>query len=171
MMKRNHLLAAATAVGVAAGLAHWPVSVVGLAIGVPTSLLNDLDTPMSTLGRRAGPVPYLIRLLGIRHRTVLHSALFVALVTSGILFWGTVHHWAYVRLVAVSVGAGLLSHPLADAFTEHGVPLFWPVPYRVRLARIRVDSPFERIAVTAGLLALAFGVLTWVGTHNGWAWL
>ena len=170
MMKHNHLLAAASAVGIADGVLHWPVSVLGLALALPAGLISDLDTPTSSFGRRAGPLPYLIRLVGIRHRTFFHSLPFAAIVFAGLVQLGSLHHWALTRLIAVSVTAGILSHSLlADVYTEHGVEFFWPVPIRLRLAHLHVNSVAERTWVTLLMMAGAVAITAYVGSRFGWA--
>ena len=168
MMKHNHLMAAATAVGIADGLVHWPITVLGLAVALPAGLISDLDTPTSSFGQRSGPLPYLIRAMGIQHRTLFHSVLFAALVASGVLWLGTAHHWPYTQVVALSAFAGIMAHPIADAFSASGVSIFWPVPVRVRFARMRVEGMTERTWVTLLMMVLAVGVTAYVGSRYGW---
>ena len=168
MMKQNHLLAAATAVAAMDGLAHWPVTVLGMAVALPAGLLSDLDTASSAFGRKAGPIPYLIHRLGIRHRTLFHSLTFAAWFAAGLLALGTSLHWPWTRVVALSAFAGLMAHPFADAFTESGVSILWPVPLRLRLGHLKVNSALENGPIRLGLMALSVAVIGFVGAHYGW---
>lgn len=89
-----------------------PAMVVGILAG---SLLPDIDTRSSTIGRI---VPVLPRLL--KHRTLTHSVWVVVL---GWLLWAP-------------LGFGMALHVVADCFTTEGVELFWPAKLSVRVPLI-----------------------------------
>jgi inner membrane protein len=52
---------------------------------------------------------------------------------------------------------GWLSHIAADALSGHGVPAFWPLPWRLNLGSIKTGGALDRtlggIAVTVAVLA------------------
>lgn len=75
------------------------------------------------------------------HRGLSHwglAALAVYLVALGI-----------VPSLALPLAAGWLSHLVLDAFNAPGVPLFWPLPWRLHLASIRSGGHLD-------------GALTWL---------
>ncbi|WP_052366634.1 metal-dependent hydrolase [Geomicrobium sp. JCM 19055] len=89
------------------------------------SLLPDLDTPKSKLGRR---FPFFLLsyplywLFG--HRTWTHSLMFV-----GISFVLSLVIWVLFPLpfyVVLGLPIGVLSHVLGDYCFDSGVPLFYP---------------------------------------------
>ena len=98
--------------------------VCGMLIG---SLLPDIDTPKSKIGRK---VPVTSHLLGffIGHRTLFHS-LAVPVFLSILTFWvkrmGSVSLFPVLFLVG-SVTLGYILHIILDSFTKEGVPLLYP---------------------------------------------
>lgn len=137
MLGRNHVpvgvaawLVAAHALGQPA-LSAWTFG--GAALAGVGALLPDLDHPHSIIGRRAPILSWPLRLLA-GHRGFTHSALGVAAAGWGL--WQLVsglaaHGWLTWCLVPLLVG--YLSHLVADACTEGGVALWWPLPGRVHL--------------------------------------
>ena len=82
----------------------WPL----FGLGLLFSLIPDLDTPKSLLGRLFPPSKWLNTRFG--HRTLTHSALFLGL--------------SYI--VGPAAFLGLASHILLDLLTPSGVQLAWP---------------------------------------------
>jgi inner membrane protein len=113
-----------------------PVLAVALSVAVVAlaALAPDLDHAGSTLARVAGPVSRvpargLARLL--KHRGPLHSPL--AALAAGVLAALLGVHLGVTGLGQL-VDYGWAAHVLADALTDRGVPLLWPVwRRRVRL--------------------------------------
>lgn len=87
------------------------------------SLLPDLDTTKSKLGRRLWPVAFLISLF-VKHRTATHSLLFVSgvIVSSGVVVIVLKLTWFYT----LALGLGTMSHIIGDWLTSRGVPLLYP---------------------------------------------
>jgi inner membrane protein len=134
------------------------ILLLGLLIGVslnPTiavwavlgSLLPDLDTPKSAIGRLLRPLAvWLERKYG--HRQATHSLMalgLLALVSAPLInlnkFW-----W-------LAVLSGYLSHLIVDSTNKSGVPLFFPNPIRAVMPkavkyRIACGSKAELILVT-----------------------
>lgn len=132
MNHRAHAVAGAGLFLVGAWGAHLaPESAaLGTAVAVMAALAPDLDKRGSTAARFLGPVTGLAAwaLEGtVGHRGALHSLLAAAAVAAVALHVGGF-------LVGAAVFLGWWSHLLTDALTPSGVPLFWPCPYRWRLA-------------------------------------
>lgn len=89
-----------------------PAVVVGIVAG---SLLPDVDSPTSTIGRVIPVIPHLIK-----HRTITHS-IWLALL-AGLLWW--------------PLGVGIALHILLDCLTTEGVPIFWPAKACVKVPAI-----------------------------------
>jgi membrane-bound metal-dependent hydrolase YbcI (DUF457 family) len=129
----------------------------GVAVVALAALAPDLDRAGSTLARVASPVSRVIaravaRLL--KHRGPLHSAP-AALAAGGLA--ALLGQRLGLAGLGLLVGYGWAAHVLADALTDRGVPLWWP------LWRRRVRLPWglgpatggkgEAAVVVAGLVA------------------
>jgi len=88
------------------------------------SLLPDVDTTKSAIGKIFYPVSWLIyRKFG--HRTITHSFLFLALVWSSFIAlskFGIIHDPNFIKIALFS----LLSHFVFDMVTISGIPLLYP---------------------------------------------
>lgn len=63
--------------------------------------------------------------------------------------------------LALAVGLGALCHVLADALTPEGVPLAWPIRWRLALPLVsRTGNAAEGVVASAGLVGLIW--LSWV---------
>jgi inner membrane protein len=136
-----------------------PVVPVALSVGVVAlaALAPDLDHARGTLARSAGTPGRIAagavgRLLG--HRGPLHSALAALLVGA---LGELLGRWLGVSGVGLLVGYGWAAHVLADALTDRGVPLLWPL-WRRRVRPPRglgpaTGGPGEAVAVVVGLVA------------------
>jgi len=141
--------------GAAAGVAVAHVlhgdTLMAAAIGGTMGLLPYVDTEQSALGRR---LPRWWHALTPGHRGVTHSLAWCGAVTAlvyGLQVWLLTHTPESPYLVLV-VLAGLLSHLAADACTDHGVPLLWPIRVRVGLPwplAFRTGSWPERVVTVA----------------------
>jgi len=122
-MKAATHLAFAGLVGVVAKGLGADIGVVGgVALGVG-SLLPDIDTTTSGLGRWVKPLSSVVeRRFG--HRTVTHSLLGIALFALLFAWLSLVSFEAWLLLLV-----GILSHLLSDAHNVTGVPLLWPLRF------------------------------------------
>ena len=130
MTSSSHLAGAAVFYLVYCALTEDPVSVEGLAAAAAGSLLPDIDTPTSSVGRPFFPLArWINEKLG--HRTATHGllgALLFGLAVAGLE--------ALARAsgplapdgspLAVCLTLGYLSHVLIDTLNKTGVELFWP---------------------------------------------
>jgi inner membrane protein len=90
------------------------------------SLLPDLDSPVSTLGKLLPINPLRI----LHHRGPLHSALILIALMGIYLSTG--------QLWQLGLFVGYASHLFADALTLKGIPLFYPIKINFRLCPIPI---------------------------------
>ena len=115
---------------------HYLLCVAATTLG---SLLPDIDTPYSYLGRRLKLISYPIyKIFG--HRTITHSLLTwtILLFASPIFNHGNISDITY-SIFCVSLYTGILSHLLLDIISTSGVCLLYPL-FNVRfhlLPRLR----------------------------------
>ncbi|GIM47624.1 hypothetical protein DNHGIG_31730 [Collibacillus ludicampi] len=117
----------------------------------------DVDQPQSYVGQRIWPLAIALSGLGIRHRTLTHSLLFLA----GL--WGVLQLLPLSDMIRWAIWIGYASHPLIDLFNEEGVELLWPLRIRVRLLPRFLSIPVESFAETLlrGVMTLcSFWLLT-----------
>ena len=156
MVGRSHLLVGLTA-GVVfdsfthvsgpslVGSSHVPLSLVinkalfYVMVGIG-ALLPDIDNARSTLGKKLGWVSREIQHV-VGHRTLFHSFLGLGLGAAiGVFFEKLIEYLLASRgyvapaeiisgshMVLIAVIFGCVMHIAADALTEEGVPLFWPM--------------------------------------------
>jgi inner membrane protein len=115
-----------------------------LAIIVFASLLPDIDSAYSLLGRKTKVVS-----MAFRHRGVIHS-LFVMIIFSAILLIIT-HNLYYLSAFVI----GYFSHLMLDSITPKGIPLFWPSKKRLR-GSLRTTGFFDWLLL---LIFLALDIL------------
>jgi inner membrane protein len=126
----SHLAGAAVFYLVYCALTEDPVSIEGLAATAAGSLLPDIDTPTSSIGRPLYPLARRIN-EKLGHRTATHSLLGVtvfAFVVAGLealaRATGLLSPDGFAP--AVCLALGYLSHVLIDTVNKTGVELFWP---------------------------------------------
>jgi len=141
------------------------LAVVSVMVG---ALTPDFDHPAANIGRRLLGGRQLGRIFraGLGgHRHITHSLL-------GIILIGWAARWAAIQLVnpAYTEEAlllwhaymiGYISHPVADTFTDRGVPWFLPLPWQMKLppgpeeVRVTTNSFVEHLFVRGGALVVA----------------
>lgn len=133
------------------------------------SLLPDVDTPMSAVGRLCPPLSRrLERAFG--HRTLTHSVAGMAAVAILALPLAAFGRECYFCFVA-----GYATHPFLDTMTVTGVKLFYPFSPVRCVFPLDVNSP-RRYRVTTGgkldkalTLFFALGCIpTWFIAHQGY---
>lgn len=130
MLGKSHFV-----MGVALGsLISWPAAVsAGIA-----SLLPDIDTHESTVGRLVSPVSWAIEKT-VGHRNLFHS------------IWAAMAVYLSCQFlpydVSLGVLIGYLSHILLDAFNPAGVRIFWPVPFNLSIPLVQAGSLLEYLLV------------------------
>jgi Predicted membrane-bound metal-dependent hydrolases len=101
------------------------------------ALSPDIDIHTSKLGSSVKPLSALINAL-FGHRTICHSPI-VWLIVSGSLY--SLYPAAFIYILAFI--AGVLSHLFLDMLNKAGIPIFWPLKKRFRLAGIKTGSFLE----------------------------
>ncbi|QQE79665.1 metal-dependent hydrolase [Alicyclobacillus sp. SO9] len=136
-----------------AGLHWWtPVLVVAAGLAAP---VPDIDQPESWIAHKI-PLGQVVGRF-VRHRTVTHSLLFLA------LLWVVLLRVVQIPLplglswhsVAWALWIGYASHPLADLLNPQGVQLLWPLPWWVKVLPEPIAIPVE-----SGREALLHAILT-----------
>lgn len=139
-------------------------SLVGCIIG---SLLPDIDQASNRLwdlipaGHLVGK---LARIILRSHRTLSHSLLGIFLfykVIGLILFKLLNPAYINIDIVYTSIMVGFLSHLLLDSFTEEGLPLFFPIKWKIGFPpiaswRIKTGKWFEKFIVFPGIIVYLF---------------
>lgn len=136
-------------------------SSIGCIVG---ALLPDIDQETNRLwdlipaGHIIGDV---LGKLFLAHRTLSHSVLGVFIVYKLLglvlpkLFNST---FINVQILFASIMVGYLSHLLADALTEEGLPLFFPIKWKIgfppiRAWRIKTGGWFEKLVIFPATIA------------------
>lgn len=101
------------------------------------SVFPDIDQPKSKMGQQ---IPVVSRLMRgtFGHRGFCHSLLFLL-----ILYFLVVYFLPSMSYYSIVFCLGSATHLFFDMFNSPGVPLFWPVKIRVRIAKIRTESQFN----------------------------
>ena len=97
-------------------------ALVGIALG---SLLPDADSPKSIIGRHIPVIPRLIR-----HRTLTHTIWFAAL----------------FMFLYPPLGIGIITHIVLDLCNPDGVPILWPIKWKLRIPIINRFCKSGRMA-------------------------
>jgi len=111
------------------------------------ALFPDIDTPESFIGHKIPVLPTIINMI-IGHRTFTHS---LAFLLAGYFLLGFIS-----QMIALAWLFGVGSHIIADILTPHGVQLFWPHPFRVKISAIQTGGITEAVFLLA-LLFYNFG--------------
>ncbi len=151
------------------GLGEVPVGLLMCgAAAILGSLVPDLDAEDATILREVGIWGALVKVgmkvLGLKHRGVLHSGaaiLIVAIIAEiGGGLWG---YWD----VGIAFSLGYFSHvAIADAMTISGVPLLWPHKFRFhllpRFMRLRTGGLVEKLVVMVVMAAVILLSPYWI---------
>lgn len=136
---------------------YWSSVFLSLLVAAACGLAPDIDKGGSMASRSLG-IPTRVLSWGIErsfgHRGGFHSLLGMAL---GYVLGELLGAAAGVTFLGPLVAFGWGVHLCTDAWTRHGVPLFWPLnALRVRLPpRFTTGSAMEAVMLTVSLVALA----------------
>ncbi len=88
--------------------------------------------------------------IGLKHRTVTHSLIF--LITTSVLAG------ILSREIGIAAFIGIGVHIFLDMLTKSGVQLYWPFKKRVRVARFSYDGllPNYAVIITCWILIIYF---------------
>ncbi|MFB3079206.1 MAG: metal-dependent hydrolase, partial [Lysobacterales bacterium] len=134
MTSSSHLASSAFFYLAATALLESAINIEGLAVTAAGSLLPDIDTPTSSIGRPFFPLARWIN-QKMGHRTVTHSLLGMAIFAVLVLgaAW-ILSQWTGKGPALMHYGwlliLGYGSHILVDTLNKTGVELFWPCKLR-----------------------------------------
>lgn len=141
------------------------VCLIGSVIG---ALVPDLDQATNKLwdllpaGNLLGKV---LRHLMLQHRTISHSIL------GAFIFYEILNYslprifnpfYVDARLAIAALMIGYLSHLVADSVTKEGIPLFFPIPFKIGI------PPIEALRITTGKFVENFIVFPGVLVYLFW---
>lgn len=164
-MYKTHSVAALIGAEVFLMHAHQPVltwqtaaALLGAYFAGP---IADVDQPQSYVGQRVWPLAVLLSVVGIRHRTLTHSFVFLA------VLWAALQLLPVPEVVRWAVWIGYASHPAIDLFNEEGVELLWPLRFRVKLLPNPLAIPVESVreAILRGVMSAFSFMLLWIYVH------
>ena len=137
------------------------------------ALLPDIDQASNRLWDLLPAGESIGKALGVfmKHRGISHSLVGIFLIDK-LSFWLTSNlfnpDFVNTQMVYWSLMIGVISHIVADSFTEEGVPLLYPLKINfgvppIKPWRIKTGGWFENLVFTpvAGLTALYFISLYW----------
>ncbi len=121
----------------------------GIAVAGVFSLLPDLDTPESKLGRKLPFISLPLNLI-FGHRGMLHSLLAVIIAyIAAIQFFPT---WA------IPMTIGYASHLILDSLTPSKIPWLWPYPEYYGFPLVMTNSLTD---ITLSVLMTLFLAASW----------
>jgi len=131
--------------------------------GLLGSMLPDIDTPNSKLGRMLWPFSLIIsKILG--HRGPTHSIIGMLILFTGLYYldinyitrWPELYGPYPISLPTISLLGGYLSHILGDALTKEGVPILWPMKrkFKIPILNVRTGGFGESIWVVIIIMAM-----------------
>lgn len=106
-----------------------------------------------------------LRKLFLSHRTITHSALGLVIIWYiGTQFLSKIFNPIYIdgTIVFWSFFIGIISHMIADSLTKEGLPLLFPLPWKIGILPIRA------LRVTTGSWVENFVVFPGVGVYMLW---
>lgn len=146
MTGRTHLLMGLYCGGVyATATGQDPIPlVIAAAAG---SLLPDVDSCTSTLGRKIFPAALAIQAI-FHHRTLFHSPLLYG------MLW-LILHSAFPQYGPILSAAmiGIASHLILDLLNPKGIPLLYPYPKRFHLGNFKTGGLLDHMLQITMILA------------------
>lgn len=139
-----------------------PTLFAGLIGNVVGALIPDMDQATNRLWDLLPGGDYLGKVfknIFLQHRTLSHSLLGVYLIyrlIDWILPKIFISDFINPSLLLLSIMIGYISHLLADSFTEEGLPLFFPLRFKIGFPpisswRIKTGGWFEKYVVLPGI--------------------
>ena len=160
MMFRNHLIVAAAgfATLVKAMSGEFQLGTIDLVVaGLLTltgTVLPDIDTPHSRIGRTLPFISYPIKLV-FGHRGISHSLIVIALIVFAAI------HYDVQWLLWIAFGYAM--HLVGDYLTDSGIPALWPYKKRFRFIVFGSTNSISEPLILLAYLLLCAGIWVWVG--------
>jgi inner membrane protein len=155
MLWRTHVLAGACAGLLISNSNNIKTAAVAVGIAGISSLLPDIDSPDSKLGKMIPVLPWLLKAT-IGHRGLLHSLLGSFFLCGLIVFclrFKFPYDLVYQQIVPL-IGAGIISHLVMDSLTPGGCPWLWPWSKHFSVSLVKTGSLLERWVVLPGMVVL-----------------
>lgn len=129
-------------------------SAVAVMIGCLAGPLADIDKPGSTMAKVFFPLSYLLKMMGVRHRTLTHSLVFIFGLYVLLSSLPPLYFWSAILAYA--------SHSLIDLLNEQGVALLWPLKFKFRLLPkfLAIDTGSFMESLFRMVLMILFIVIT-----------
>lgn len=134
----------------------FELSCIMLAFALGT-ILPDIDSPNSTIGKYVKPISELIP-----HRTITHT-LWAVLLLGGLTWW-----FESIYLLALTLGYTL--HILEDSFSKQGIRWLYPIPAKARIPiTYEVGGAGEMIMLIVAIAvhAVSAGFVVWSQISTG----
>jgi len=141
------------------------IAIVAVMIG---ALTPDLDQPTANIWRKllgGNHLGNIFRFFSGGHRHLTHSLIGIFLI--GWLLRLAISNFVHPDYLSSAIilwrafMVGYISHPLADTFTDWGVPWLWPVKWHLKIppgpgeVRVTTDSFVERLFVRGAIIIIA----------------
>ena len=152
MMARSHVVFGISAWAGLSAISALVPSFAGFWGVILGALLPDIDHPSSTVGRPLFFISKpLARLTG--HRTVTHSLLGFSVLLSCLYLTDS------MTLFGKGLLCGVASHLVGDFLTKGGIPLFWPIKFRIAFPIAFVAGGVVESVVVYAFAALIAGMI------------
>lgn len=108
--------------------------------------------PMSAIGLIGSTLPDIDYKIGIEHRTITHSLIFMIFTTLLISYINS-----YIGLV---FGISIASHLVLDSFTKTGIPLFYPSKKYYGRRTVKTGTNEENFCILiSSIMIIVYAVL------------
>jgi len=147
MTAPGHILLATGITGMAMYVLHLPVDIyflLGIIIG---AVLPDIDEPKSLIGRKLFFLSYILRAIGLKHRTLSHSIIFSLIFILPAFIVPSPY-----KNILFGLGIGSILHCVGDLFTISGLRYFlFPIEKELHFSpkplRFRTGGVIEQIII------------------------
>lgn len=170
MNKPTHVLggiALSLGCGISINLPEQSLISLGCLVTASTlgAILPDIDKKNTAISNKHPIISFAVRLL-TTHRGITHSLLLLLVLAVGLYF--PIHAlniapvtWSYYGLIT-----GYMSHLVLDMLNPEGIPIFFPVKYKVSIFKIKTGGIGEyivRLILFIGVIWLLYMSLTKAG--------
>ena len=118
------------------------------------SIFPDIDIANSYINKKL-KIPSILTKISFKHRGLLHS-LMIPLILLLLSF--LIKKQPTLSLILISFSLGIISHIALDSLTPSGIPLFWPLPIRIK-GTFKTSSLKETLLFIAMLIVL---IVVWL---------
>lgn len=170
MNKPTHVLggiALSLGCGVSINLPEQSLLSLGCLVAASTfgAILPDIDKKNTAISNKHPIISFVVRLV-TTHRGITHTIL-ALLILAGLLYFSVRALgiapviWSYYGLIT-----GYMSHLILDMLNPEGIPLFFPVKFKISILKIKTGGIGEyiiRLILFASVIWLSYMSLTKAG--------